>query len=497
MIKPTKTTKKSANRPGENAVETPDHAPSSNAAFNLFAEGVRDYALFMLDSEGYVVSWTTGAEKIEGYRTEEIIGKHHAIFFTPEDVAAGVPDEALKGAELEGRHLMEGWRVRRDGTRYWGEVLTSALREPDGKLRGFAKVVRDATHRMNLHASLERAAQVSEAQVRTILEVAVDAIITIDRRGTIGIFNRAAQEMFGYKPAEVVGKNVTVLMPQPYKSEHDGYLHNYMRTGKKKIIGIGREVAAMKKDGTIFPIDLAVSEVQVGNEVTFTGIIRDITERKLLEKEILEISEREQRRIGQDLHDGLCQQLTGIAFLMQAMQQKLATSDAAEAAQAAQISSLLKEAVTQARNLSHGLYPVDPQPDGLMVALRELATNVRTMFNIDCVFRCPSSVMIADNSAATHLYRIAQESVQNAIRHGKASGLTIELLTTRNGIQLSVSDNGIGFPNADQLKTGMGLRTMNHRAHVVGATFSMTRLPKGGSRMTCNMPTTANKDLST
>src|SRR5205085_10876439 len=138
---------------------------------------------------------------------------------------------------------------------------------------------------------------------------------------------RAAQKMFGYTPAEVVGKNVTVLMPQPYKSEHDGYLNNYHKTGRKKIIGIGREVAAVKKDGTIFPIDLAVSEVRVGNDVTYTGIIRDITERKQLEKEILEISEREQRRIGQDLHDGLCQQLTGIAFLMQALQQKLANGN--------------------------------------------------------------------------------------------------------------------------------------------------------------------------
>ena len=235
----------------------------------------------------------------------------------------------------------------------------------------------------------------------------------------------------------------------------------------------------MKKDGTIFPIDLAVSEVRVGQEITFTGIIRDITERKQLEKEILEISEREQRRIGQDLHDGLCQQLTGIAFLMQALQQKLATSDAAEAEQAAARFrfSLLKEAVTQARNLSHGLYPVDPQPDGLMVALRELAASVRTFFNIDCVFRCPSSVMIGDNSAATHFYRIAQESVQNAIRHGKSSQVIIELLTTRNGIQLSVSDNGIGFPNPDQLKSGLGLRTMTPSGPCDWAAQFSTRPP--------------------
>ncbi|HUO09439.1 MAG TPA: PAS domain S-box protein [Phycisphaerae bacterium] len=477
--------------------EGADRDPAAfKTAFDLFAEGVRDYALFMVDPRGVVVSWTTGAERIKGYTAAEAIGKNHSLFYTPEDVAAGLPQEALEVAAKDGRHLAEGWRVRKDGNRFWAEVVTAALREPDGALRGFAKVVRDATHRKTLHAELERAALVNQAQVRAILEVAVDAIITIDSHGKIGVFNRAAQQMFGYTPDEVVGQNVSVLMPQPYKSEHDDYMNNYQRTGRKKIIGIGREVAAIKKDGTIFPIDLAVSEVRVGNDLTFTGIIRDITERKQLEKEILEISEREQRRIGQDLHDGLCQQLTGIAFLMQALQQKLAATDAAEAAQAAQISSLLKEAVNQARNLSHGLYPVDPQPDGLMVALRELASSVRAIFNIDCSFRCPTSVMIADNSAATHLYRIAQEAVQNAVRHGKASRIVIELITTRNGIQISVTDNGVGIPPADQLRSGMGLRTMNHRAHVIGAKFAISRLPKGGSRAVCDLPNTASKGTS-
>ncbi|HVT82091.1 MAG TPA: PAS domain S-box protein, partial [Phycisphaerae bacterium] len=244
---------------------------AGESIFQLFTESVKDYALFMLDSDGNIVSWTDGASRIKGYSAKEVIGQHVSKFYTREDVAAGLPQEALDVAAKEGRHLCEGWRVNKDGKKVWAEVLTTALRSPDGTLRGFAKVVRDATHRMNLQASLERAAKVSEAQVRAILEVAVDAIITIDRRGHIGVFNKAAQEMFGYRPEEVVGKNIAMLMPQPYRSEHDGYMHNYMKTGRKKIIGIGREVAALKKDGTIFPIDLAVSEVRIGNDVTFTG----------------------------------------------------------------------------------------------------------------------------------------------------------------------------------------------------------------------------------
>lgn len=335
--------------------------------------------------------------------------------------------------------------------------------------------------------ALEQAARDSEAQIRAILDTAVDAIITIDDRGRIESFNRAARKMFGYKPQDVIGRNVNMLMPEPYRSEHDTYVSNYLLTGRAKIIGIGREVVAMKKDGTTFPIDLAVSEVKLGSRRTFTGIIRDITDRKRLEKEILEISEREQRRIGQDLHDGLCQQLTGIAFLVQALQQKLAANEDDEAAHATQITSLLKEAVNQARSLSHGLYPVDPQPDGLMVGLRQLAANVASLFNIACVFRCPQLVAIQDNSTATHLYRIAQEAVQNAIRHGKASKIVIDLASTRNGVKLSVVDNGVGFSDEGQVKRGMGLRTMGHRAQVIGGVLTIRRATRGGSRVVCEL----------
>src|SRR5205823_2827988 len=141
---------------------------------------------------------------------------------------------------------------------------------------------------------------------------------TIDHMGKVASFNPAAQRLFGYTANEVIGRNVSTLMPQPYRREHDAYLSRYKDTGKKQIIGIGREVIAQRKDGTTFPIELAVGEQQVDGQVIFTGFIRDITERKRLEAEVLEIAEREQQRIGQDLHDSLGQLLTGVAFLVKA-----------------------------------------------------------------------------------------------------------------------------------------------------------------------------------
>jgi len=145
----------------------------------------------------------------------------------------------------------------------------------------------------------DQAQRDSAARVRAIVNTLVDGIITIDERGIIESLNPAAEQIFGYSAAEVTGRNVRVLMPQPYQDEHDGYLLNYLRTGTKRIIGIGREVSGLRKDGTIFPMDLAVSELEVSGRRMFTGVVRDITDRRRMEREILEAGADEQRRIGQ------------------------------------------------------------------------------------------------------------------------------------------------------------------------------------------------------
>ena len=151
----------------------------------------------------------------------------------------------------------------------------------------------------------------SEERIKAILDTAVEGIITIDERGILESYNLAAQKIFGYRPDEVIGKNVSMLMPMPYKKDHDSYIAYYRLTAQPKIIGIGREVIGLRKDGSTFPMDLSVSEVRLEKGRIFTGFVRDITERKRLEKEILEISESERRSIGHALHDGLSATLGG------------------------------------------------------------------------------------------------------------------------------------------------------------------------------------------
>jgi len=254
----------------------------SAECYRLLVDAVKDYAIFMLDPTGLVVTWNTGAEHIKGYRAAEAIGKHFSLFYTPEDVASGKPERELEIAAAEGRLEDDGCRVRKDGSRFWVNVVITAFRNDAGELMGFVQVIRDMTEQRARDYALREA----EERMRSVVNHVIDGIITIDERGLVESFNPAAEKTFGYPAVEVVGRNVSMLMPEPHHSGHDGYLANYLRTHQSKIIGIGREVEGVRSDGSIFPMELAVSEFNLAGRRYFTGIIRDITERKRLEREL-------------------------------------------------------------------------------------------------------------------------------------------------------------------------------------------------------------------
>jgi len=313
----------------------------------------------------------------------------------------------------------------------------------------------------------------SEERLRAILETAVEGIITIDERGSIESFNPAAEKIFGYTAREAVGQNVKLLMPEPFRHEHDGYLENYHQTGRAKIIGIGREVMGRRKDGEIFPMDLSVSEVRLAERRMFTGFVRDITERKRLEKEIIEISNREQQRIGQDLHDGLCQELAGIELMCQVLEQKLAAKSKAESKQVGEIAQHIRDAISHTRQLARGLSPVELEANGFMSALHELAANVQKLFRVECRIECPKPVLIRNNVFATHLYRIVQEAINNAVKHGRAKNIFISLKPAGDRFALTVTDDGAGFSDETKKSGGMGLHIMKYRASVLDAALEV------------------------
>ena len=224
------------------------------------------------------------------------------------------------------------------------------------------------------------------------------------------------------------------------------------------------------------------------------ALTQEMAERQRLEHEILQVSERERRSIGHDLHDSLCQHLTGTALAGQVLGERLAAKLLPEAADAARVVGLVEEGITLARNLARGLYPVDVEAEGLMDAFQDLAASVSKVSRVQCVFERSAPVLIHDSVAATHLYRIAQEAVRNAIQHGKARhvGLT---LTERGGrVTLTVEDDGVGLPETTEKSEGLGIRIMAHRAAMVGGSFAIEPGPTGGTIVTCSIPVDAAKD---
>jgi len=217
------------------------------------------------------------------------------------------------------------------------------------------------------------------------------------------------------------------------------------------------------------------------------ALTQEIAERERLEKEILEISEREQRRIGHDLHDSLCQHLTGTALAGQVLEEKLVAKSLPEAADVNEIIELVEEGITIARDLARGIYPVDMKAEGLMAAFQELAMNTAKRSNIVCTLECGSPVLVDDATIATHLYRIAQEAVSNAIRHGKPKHIVINLSDIHDRVTLTVEDDGIGLPEDWQKGQGLGTRIMAHRATRIGATFDLEPNPTGGTFVRCSV----------
>ena len=217
------------------------------------------------------------------------------------------------------------------------------------------------------------------------------------------------------------------------------------------------------------------------------ALTAEMAKREMLEKELLAVSEREQRRIGHDLHDSLCQHLTGTALAGQVLGDKLEARGLPEAADAGRVVTLVEEGITLARSLARGLAPVELEAEGLMAALRELAQNVSERFKVNCTFEAPEFVPIDDAASAIHLFRIAQEAISNAIKHGRARHIVIALFISPGGVRLSIADDGVGLPEPLPATRGMGLNIMRHRSAIIGATFEIRRAEQGTS-VECTMP---------
>lgn len=298
----------------------------------LLIDGATNYAIYMLDPHGLVTIWNRGAERIKGWQSAEVVGQHFSLFYPTEDIATGKPQRDLDRASAEGRVEEDSWRIRKDGSEFLASVTITALRDAAGALRGFGKVVRDITDQKAAETALAR----REHHLRSILETVPDAMIVIDEYGTISSFSAAAEHLFGYAQADVIGRNVKLLMPDPDRRQHDGYLDHYRATGERKVIGQMRVVTGQRRNGETFPLELSVGEAVSGGLRIFTGFLRDLTQRRQTEVELQELQSEllhvsrvsAMGTMASTLAHELNQPLTAIANYLETTRDMLASPDA-------------------------------------------------------------------------------------------------------------------------------------------------------------------------
>jgi two-component system sensor kinase FixL len=252
---------------------------------NLLIDGATEYAIYMLDPQGRVMIWNAGAERLKGWKEGEAIGLDLSSFYPEDARQAGKPQADLARARSQGKFEEEDWRLRKDGSEFLAHVSITALLDEAGALQGFAKVLRDITDQRASEQSLNAGAN----HLRSILATVPDAMIVIDQGGSILSFSAAAERLFGSTEAQMLGLNVSSLMPQPDRGRHDGYLERYLTTGERRVIGVGRVVVGMRRDGSTFPMELSVGDAVGDGQRVFTGFIRDLTEKQRTQARVEEL----------------------------------------------------------------------------------------------------------------------------------------------------------------------------------------------------------------
>ena len=315
-----------------------------------------------------------------------------------------------------------------------------------------------------------------------LFENANDMVFTHDLAGHMTSINKAGERLLQYQRGEILARELIDLITEEQRPAAREWL---------KQVTAGVEIPPVDWDfvnaaGQRLKLEVSSRMVeQAGHFIEVEGVARDVTARKRMEKEILEISNREQKRLGHDLHDGVCQQLAAIAYRTHILARHLKEKDVIESSEASDISSLINESLVQTRSVVRGLFPVRLEEEGLAEAVEELTVNISKLYKIKCDFSSSGALPTIHNSVAMHLHFIAQEAILNAAKHSHASMIAVRLLKENDDLVLSVRDDGVGFQAVDHDEAGMGIGIMRYRAKVIGAVLKLDAQPGHGTQITC------------
>jgi PAS domain S-box-containing protein len=419
----------------------------SEDQYRTLLDEARDYAISMLDPQGKVVTWNSGAERIKGYRSGEILGVHFSLFFPRDDIERGRPEEILKATAADGRHEDQGRRVRKDGSQFVASTTYTALRDPGGTLRGFSEITRDLSETKE-----------SEARYRGLMEAAPDAMVVVNQSGEIVLLNLQAEKQFGYRRDELLGQKVTNIIPEGFAER---LIADGLRSAEEALaqqIGTGIELTARRKDGSEFPMELMLSPLASGGGILVTVAIRDITMRRAAEALLLQKVEelyRSNEELQQfayiashDLQEPLRMVASYTTLIARRYKGKLdADADdfiafAVEGAKRMQ--RLIQDLLTYSRVGSKGgeLFPTSSE-ESLAQAIRNLRGALEESGAL--VTHDPLPVVLADEMQLIQLF---QNLVGNAIKYRRGSAPTVHVDAVPCGGRkwlFSVRDNGLGI----------------------------------------------------
>ena len=478
--------------------------------------------LFFKNSRGAYLGCNKTFESALGASRQKIIGKT-VYDLAPRELADEYHEMDDRLFKAPGHQSYESKVKFADGSVRDIMFNKATFADAGGNLGGLVGVMLDITERKQMEEALRRAHDELEARVqertRELARINDELNTEIVSRKQAEKELRESQSSLlkaqriahlGNWDWDIVGGSlhwsdeiyrIFGVTPQQFDATYEAFLESAHPNDRS---GIVQSVDATLRAGEPYSIDHRIvlpdgsirhvheqAEVEfddTGQPVRMQGTVQDITERKRLEQQIIEVSEDEQKRIGQELHDGLGQHLTGIAFLSKALEQKLAVQSLPEAMDAGEIVKFVNQGISQTRALARNLFPVELEDNGLMSALEQLASNVNKLFGISCTFTCDNPVLVHDRIAAINLYRIAQEAANNAAKHSKADRIRIALAAADGKIHLSVTDDGIGFdPTGRANHEGMGCHIMRYRADMLGASLLIQKAAGSGTEVRITM----------
>ncbi len=439
------------------------------------------HGVIITDLKGRISYSNSAADKIFGYKRNQLKGKYVRSIYGDEDVA---PFKKVVIACFRGESVRGKWHgLKSDGTKVWLDVRARII-ENVNELTGCVISVVEIDKLIHAEERLKK----NEALARNVFETSTDAIITFDNDGKILSCNRAVCELFGYEKKELEGQLINLLLLTSFNETVDSNFLSFDLSDSKITSGQSIEMQGKSKTGKIFPIELTVGKVEWKGTLTFTGIIRNLTARRNLERRILQIGQEERRKIGRDLHDGLGQMLTGIRMLSENLAKKLKMNRVEAAKDVEEIAMMIRESDEFARKLARGMVQVDLEKKGLSVALGDLCSRTEKLTGVRCEYYDFENAEINDHNLALHLYRIAQEAINNSIKHGKPNRVQVRLSNNEHHTALSVVDDGDGFSVETEHKQGSGIEIMRHRARVMGGVFEISRTTDELTQIRCVIP---------